>query len=137
LSRDKLKQLGPRLEESGHLETSAKTNEFLADDYHFERSYLTWLDKQWFCAFHSLFPKAERYRPISAFVNRIDDWTIRLMDGIIAMDLSGPEDPFELIQSSSSLFPQISAMSAAALVYGGFHLLAWNAPFRAPFVGML
>jgi hypothetical protein len=136
-SHEKLNQFSSRLEESGQPENSASTNELSADDYRLEHSYLTWLDKQKSCASHLSLYTAGRYNYKSPLVDRIHDWTIRLGQGLGSLVDWYPRNTFALFHSSSSLFPQFSALAAAALVYGGLHLLAWNAPFHTPFASIL
>jgi hypothetical protein len=136
--RDNLKQLSSKMKESGNLETPTKTKEPSADDYHLEPSYLTWLEKETqHCWRHGRFQDdPDRYA--LPFFNRNPDWTISLMSGwLMYRFLCHSENSFDELRSSSSLFPQLTAMSAAAFAYGGLHLLAWNAPFHAPIFGLL
>jgi hypothetical protein len=141
LSREKLEQLNPRVNKSGNLgndgPTLSKTT--IPPKYCLERSYLTWLDQGQ--EFISVSRQDERWehRPLRPLVNRIHDWTLRLGPGIDG-GLSFFDmwyDLYDLLRSSLFHSPHISAMSAAALGYGGLHLLAWNAPFHAPVYGLL
>jgi hypothetical protein len=143
LSHDKLMNLRPRFNGSGNSNDDgpalAKTDDPPAYNYRLERSYLVWIQKKYDCVFDPY------YMPWIAtplpFVDRIHDWTLR-RDMFSEMSHYVKEcetwkDFFEISRSSITLFPQLLAMSAASLVYGGLHLLAWNAPFRTPIYGLL
>jgi hypothetical protein len=139
LSCKKLKQLISRLDESEYLKddrpTSAKTNDSPTDNYHLERSYLIWLNRLSLVA-KSRLDVFSQARPPRPFVDRVHDWTFRMNPSEDDKSFT-PADIFELLASSSYLIPQLSAMSVAAFIYGGLHLLAWNAPFRAPIYSLL
>jgi hypothetical protein len=143
LSREKLINLRPRFNESGNSKDNgpalAKTDNPPAYNYRLERSYLIWVQKKYNCVFDP------GYMPWIAtplpFVDRIHDWTLR-RDMFSEMshyvkDCETWKDLFAISRSSITLFPQLLAMSVASLVYGGLHLLAWNAPFRTPIYGLL
>ncbi|KAK6003984.1 hypothetical protein QM012_008834 [Aureobasidium pullulans] len=79
-------------------------------------------------------------RPPRPFVDRVHDWTFRLHPRI---------DPHCLVEGNDNIIrvleewgilarlPEWLAMSAAAFIYGGLHLLAWDAPFHTPIYGLL
>ena len=147
LSRAKLEHLNLGNEETEQLEdlglVPGKPKEWPEDSYHLERSFLMWLDlaKQ---DSGYLRERTSYWRSPPLSLNRIHDWTFRLH-----LEESGKLqhllDPGELIdhveyfsyQWILSRIPEWLAMSAAAFVYGGLHLLAWNAPFHAPIYGLL
>lgn len=139
LSCYKLEQLSSRFGEHRYLKdnapTLAKTNEYPADDYHLENSYLVWLDRL-SLVYKSRLDVFAQTRPPRPFVDRVHDWTFR-MNPSEDNRVFTSADVTNLLASSSYLIPQLVAMSVAALVYGGLHLLAWNAPFRAPVYGLL
>jgi hypothetical protein len=108
-----------------------------ADDYHLEGSYLLWLDEL------SLTPAFDQElcstkRPPRPFVDRVHDWAFRMNPRIEAGHFFNTvEDLWEHSDATLGVLPQLLTMSVAALVYGGLHLLAWNAPFHAPVYGLL
>lgn len=148
LSRAKLEQLSLENEKSEQLENmlliSGEPKKTSKGSYHLERSFLLWLDLEGRdLKFLKVYPWAKKSpRP---FLDRIHDWTFRL----------NPEDSVkhhvrflhldDLANRVEDLFtdwvvervPECFAMSAEAFVYGGLHLLAWNAPFHAPIYGLL
>lgn len=139
LSRQRLKLLSSKYNESDNLKhngpTQAKIDQTPAYCYRPDRSYLVWLQE----TSHNVFD--QRIGDPLPLVERVHDWTLEL-DRFQAMlrHIHGRntwEQLLEVSRSSLSLFPQLAAMSAASLVYGGLHLLAWNAPFHTPIHGLL
>lgn len=147
MSRTKLEQLNLK-SESDQLENlgliPGEPKGTTESSYHLERSFLLWLD---FESQHIQDLKLDHWirKPPRPFLDRIHDWTFRL-------------NPEESIKSPlwsfglSDLFgyfvdvvhdwiigrtSEWLAMSVAAFVYGGLHLLVWSAPFHAPIFGLL
>lgn len=152
LSREKLEQLSTELDESEHLEnnTSASTitDETPAKYYRLESSYFTWLERSYPLWFDQITYNSEFYkddhtgrRPPRPFVDRVHDLTFRLNPQIkpsasprwFAARILEHFIQKRLTEGWSHWL----AMSAAALLYGGLHLLAWNAPFHAPIHSLL
>lgn len=149
LSRDKLESLVLELHESGRSEhstsTSARADELTANYYRLERSYLAWLQRihiVWLGRLDSMPIFAEgfkaRFRPSRPFADRIHDLTFRLepRESLRIQVTNRLVDHFTQEKLTEGLV-QWLAISAAAFVYGGLHLLSWNAPFHAPIYGLL
>ena len=140
---EKLKKLSSSLNDSESLEGNVpilvKTDELRAYDYRLERSYLIWLQRKDRCILDPIFEPLKA-TPVP-FVDRIHDWTLEakafsdMWDCLQVCDTW--KDLSEVSRLSLSLFPQLAAMSAASLLYGGLHLLAWNAPFHTPIHGLM
>lgn len=119
--------------------TGEETHQMPRDFYRLERSYLTWLE----LASHA--PNVfevdyARERPPRPFVDRIHDWTFRLLPRFNAYWSTIPEGNVEQLFEEWGIFvrvPEWLALSAAAFIYGGLHSLAWNAPFHAPIYSLL
>jgi len=136
LSRKRLKQSSVALNSSGHLENDTS----LKDCYRLEKSYLFWLTQS---SATSVLAQDDRtsFRPPRPFVNRVRDLTFRPHPRIelwksprwSATRLFEHLGPENLVEGSSRWI----AIFDAALLYGGLHLLAWNAPFHAPIYGLL
>jgi hypothetical protein len=137
LSRKILEHMSSERDIFATLMRRARMNEVTADGYHLERSYLTWLDQ---LSLTSTFGQehSSEERPRRPFADRIHDWTFR-MNANTNADLSSNilGGLFERVGAVFSVYPQPLAMSMAAFVYGGLHLLAWNAPFHASIYGIL
>jgi len=146
LSRKRLKQSSTVLNSSGHLEN----NMSLKECYRLEKSYLTSLTRSylwfWLTKSSTITPVLAQddrtgFRPPRPFVDRVHDLTFRLYPKTEPWKISRYSALHFLIHlGHKKLFEgstQWIAMSGAALLYGGLHLLAWNAPFHAPIYGLL
>jgi hypothetical protein len=135
----KLERLNPELNEylGNDRSTSAKDNGHSTNNYHLERSYLTWLHRlSVISTFDQEFRSA--IRPPRPFVDRIHDWTFRMNPRTESVHfLETLQDLIYRLEEAVEMFAQLLTMSVAAFVYGGLHLLAWNAHFRGPVYGLL
>jgi hypothetical protein len=142
---EKVEQLISGINKYKHLEDGespfATTIATSLDDYRLERSYLVWLNR---LRIASIFGREDSRdgRPSRPLVDRVHDWTFRLDPRIRSRHifLTTMDIIFYLDRGSNAadfVLSRYLAMCAAAFVYGGLHLLAWNAPFQAPIHGWL
>jgi hypothetical protein len=145
LSCAKLEKLDNELNESGHLKnntsTLAITDESPAGHYRLECSYFAWLERS---SFTPVFAQSDRtgYRPPLPFVDRIHDLTFRLEPDIVKplvspLSFRTRVGDYVSQEKLAEGLAQCLAMSAAAIVYGGLHMLTWNAPFHNSIHGLL
>lgn len=145
LSCAKLKQLSLEKEEFKQQDNtvlvSGEPEKMSKGSYQLERSFLKWLDLESRDPTY-LKPYPWIIKLPRPLLDRIHDWTFKINAVQPAKRHLRFPSLMDITKYVKDLFfwifePEWLAVSAAAFVYGGLHLLAWSAPFHAPIYGLL